>query len=94
VQNYAYQEVLLDEFRRAGIEVIFLNHRVGNTPEDQLLLQAQGVMAEYERAKILERTRRGKRHAASQGKVNVLSCVPYGYRYITNKKVADKRATR
>jgi site-specific DNA recombinase len=85
-RKYAYQEVLLDEFRRAGIEVIFLNHRAGNTPEDELLLQVQGMMAEYERAKILERTRRGKRHAANQGEVSVLSCAPYGYRYITKQE--------
>jgi site-specific DNA recombinase len=85
-RKYAYQEVLLDEFRRAGIEVIFLNHRAGNTPEDELLLQVQGMMGEYERAKILERTRRGKRHAANQGEVSVLSCAPYGYRYITKQE--------
>ena len=39
-------------------------------------------MAEYERAKILERSRRGKRHAADSGLVNALSGAPYGYRYI------------
>jgi DNA invertase Pin-like site-specific DNA recombinase len=32
-----------------------------------LLLQVQGMMAEYERAKILERHRRGKLHAARGG---------------------------
>jgi site-specific DNA recombinase len=39
-------------------------------------------VAEYERAKILERSRRGKRHAARQGAVSVLSGAPYGYRYV------------
>jgi site-specific DNA recombinase len=82
-RKYAYQVMLIDEFQRAGVEVIFLNHRAGRTPEDELLLQVQGMMAEYERAKILERTRRGKRHAASRGAVSVLSGAPYGYRYIT-----------
>jgi DNA invertase Pin-like site-specific DNA recombinase len=37
-------------------------------------LQVQGMVAEYERAKILERSRRGKLHAAREGSVNVLSC--------------------
>ena len=41
------------------------------------------MVAEYERAKILERSRRGKLHAARQGSVNVLSGAPYGYRYIS-----------
>jgi len=45
-------------------------------------LQFQGMIAEYERAQILERSRRGKRHRAKQGEVSVLSGAPYGYRYI------------
>lgn len=81
-RKYAYQVLLLDEFSRCGVEVVFLNHRLGQTPEEDLLLQVQGMVAEYERAKILERSRRGKLHAARQGSVNVLSGAPYGYRYI------------
>ena len=41
------------------------------------------MIAEYERAKIIERHRRGKRHAARAGVVHVLSGAPYGYRYVT-----------
>jgi site-specific DNA recombinase len=41
------------------------------------------MVAEYERAKIIERSRRGKRHAAQCGSINVLSGAPYGYRYIS-----------
>ena len=81
-RKYAYQVLLVDEFRRAGVEVIFLNRELGHSPEDDLLLQVQGMMAEYERAKIVERHRRGKLHAARAGVVNVLSGAPYGYRYI------------
>jgi site-specific DNA recombinase len=47
-----------------------------------LLLQVQGVIAEYERAKFLERSRRGKRHAAQEGRVGILCHAPYGYRYV------------
>ncbi len=50
--------------------------------EDQLLVQFQGMIAEYERAQILERSRRGKRHRAQAGEVSVMSGAPYGYRYI------------
>jgi site-specific DNA recombinase len=82
-RKYAYQVLLVDEFRRAGVEVIFLNRALGQSPEDDLLLQVQGMIAEYERAKIIERHRRGKRHAARSGAVNVLSGAPYGYRYVT-----------
>ena len=82
-RKYAYQVVLVDELQRAGVEVIFLNHKLGRSPEDDLLLQVQGMIAEYERAKIMERSRRGKRHKAQSGVVNVLSGAPYGYRYVT-----------
>jgi len=84
-RNYAHQVLLLDEFTRAGVEVVFLNREVGQTPEDQLLLQVQGMIAEYECAKILERSRRGKRHGAQVGSVSVLSCAPYGYRYVNKQ---------
>jgi site-specific DNA recombinase len=81
-RKYAYQVLLLEEFGRAGVEVLFLKSPKANTPEEELLLQFQGMIAEYERAQIAERSRRGKRHRAKCGLVNVLSGAPYGYRYI------------
>jgi len=82
-RKYAYQVLLVDELEQCGVEVVFLNRQLGQSPEDDLLLQVQGMIAEYERAKILERSRRGKLHAARRGLVNVLSGAPYGYRYIS-----------
>jgi site-specific DNA recombinase len=81
-RNYAYQVLLIDEWRRAGVEIVFLNRSLGQSPEDDLLLQVQGIVSEYERAKIMERSRRGKKHAAQRGSLN-MSHAPYGYRYIT-----------
>jgi site-specific DNA recombinase len=81
-RRYAYQVLLVEELRRAGVEIVFLDRPIGTSAEDDLLLQVQGMVAEYERAKILERSRRGKRHAARAGSVNVLSGAPYGYRYV------------
>src|ERR1700736_3763323 len=85
-RKYAYQFLLLEELQRAGVEVIFLNRELGRTPEDDLLLQVQGVVAEYERAKILERSRRGKQHAARCGCIHVLGGAPYGYRYVRKQE--------
>ena len=82
-RKYAYQVLLVDELRQCAVDVVFLNRQIGTSPEDDLLLQVQGVIAEYERAKIRERCRRGKRHAARRGHVNVLSGAPYGYRYVS-----------
>src|SRR5881398_846191 len=81
-RKYAYQVLLTEELSRCGVEVIFLKAPAGATPEDQLVVQFQGMIAEYERAQFAERCRRGKRHKAQQGLVNVLSGAPYGYRYI------------
>jgi len=84
-RSYAHQVLLIEEFTQAGTQVIFLNRAIGTTPEDSLLLQLQGMFAEYERAKVLERSRRGKRHRAQAGAVSVLSRAPFGYRYITRE---------
>ena len=81
-RKYAYQVLLSEEFSRCGVDVIYLKSPSGDSPEDQLVVQFQGMIAEYERAQIAERHRRGKRHRAQQGVVNVLSEVPYGYRYV------------
>jgi site-specific DNA recombinase len=84
-RSYAHQVLLIEEFTQAGTQVIFLNRPIGTTPEDSLLLQLQGMFAEYERAKVLERSRRGKRHRAQTGSISVLSRAPFGYRYITRE---------
>lgn len=81
-RKYAYQVLLTEELARHGVETVFVRVPRSETPEDQLLLQFQGMIAEYERAQILERSRRGKRHRARQGEVSVLSGAPYGYRYV------------
>ena len=85
-RRYAHQVLLVDEFRRAGAEIVFLNRPIGETAEDDLLLQVQGVIAEYERAKILERSRRGRRHAARSGSVSALTGAPFGYRYVSRNQ--------
>src|SRR6195952_139012 len=79
-RKYAYQVLLLEEFRRAGAEVVFLQHPISDDPNDQLLLQIQGAVAEYERAVLAERFRRGKLQRARDGGI-VGSKAPYGYHY-------------
>src|SRR5271166_1805361 len=81
-RKYAYQVLLAEELARCGVELIFLRAPSGATAEDQLPVQFQGMISEYERAQILERSRRGKRHRAQSGEVSVMSCAPYGYCYI------------
>jgi site-specific DNA recombinase len=88
-RKFAYQALLLEEFARAGVRVEFIkNGTRGDTPEDQLLVQFQGMFAEYEKAQLMERYRRGKAHRARTGSVNVLGGAPFGYRYIRKSDLA------
>ncbi len=79
-RKYAYQVLLLEEFRRANCDVVFLQRPITDDPNDQLLLQIQGAIAEYERAVLAERFRRGKLQKARDGHI-LSGKAPYGYRY-------------
>lgn len=99
-RKYAYQAILIDEFKANNVTLIFQNSPTPQTAGDNLLLQMQGMFAEYERAQIAERSRRGKKHKAKIGSVSVLSNAPYGYRYIKSPKgllsyfeIIDKEAS-
>ncbi len=84
-RKYAYQVVLLEELRKAGCQVVFLHHPISDDPNDQLLLQIQGAIAEYERAVLGERFRRGKLQKARAGQY-LGGRAPYGYRYIPKQE--------
>ena len=89
-RKFAYQALLIEEFARAGTRVEFVKGPRGDSPEDQLMVQFQGMFAEYEKAQLMERYRRGKAFRARSGSVNVLGGAPFGYRYIN--KTADSGA--
>jgi len=81
-RQYAHQWILIDEMKRAGVKVMFVNQpAVEDNPQGQLLLGIQGLFSEYERAVITDRLRRGKLHRVRHGEL-VNPVPPYGYRYI------------
>jgi len=81
-RSYAYQVLILEELEHYRVAVRFLDGpAVTDDPQSKLLVQVQGVIAEYERAKIAERYRRGKLHRSRAGSV-IFWRVPYGYRRI------------
>lgn len=82
-RKYAYQVILIEELKKNGVEIRFKSSPPSDSPEGALLEQMQGMFAEYERAQIVERTRRGKTHKARKGHVSVLTKAPYGYKYIS-----------
>ncbi|WUS53600.1 recombinase family protein (plasmid) [Streptomyces mirabilis] len=81
-RKFAYQALLIEEFARAGTRVEFVRGPRGDTPEDQLMVQFQGMFAEYEKAQPMERYRRRKTYRARSGSINVLGGALFGYRYL------------
>jgi site-specific DNA recombinase len=79
---YAYQFLVLEELARHGVRVLFSDAPpLDDDPQARLLVQMQGVIAKYERAKIAERYRRGKLYRARAGEA-IFWKVPYGYRRV------------
>jgi len=87
-RKFACQALLIEELARSGVRVEFVKGPRGDSPEDQLLVQFQGMFAEYEKAQLAERYRRGKAHRARAGSVNVLGGAPFGYRYLRKNEHA------
>jgi site-specific DNA recombinase len=83
-RNYGHQILLMEEFQRGDCHVVFIQRPIGQGPDENLLLQMQGVIAQYEHAKIQERTRRGKLHRMRQGEL-VSGQRVFGYAYIKRK---------
>jgi site-specific DNA recombinase len=79
-RNYVHQVLLLEELQRHGCQVEFIDRPLSNDPQDQLLLQIRGAVAEYERTLIAERTRRGRLHKLQSGQMLPWTRPPYGYR--------------
>jgi site-specific DNA recombinase len=83
-RRYAYQILLLEEFRKAACTVEFIERPISDDPHDQLLLQIQGAIAEDERAVLAERFRRGKLQKARAGQWGA-GRAPDGYRYVPKR---------
>jgi site-specific DNA recombinase len=89
-RQFAYQYILLEEFERAGCEVVFVRQPFGDSPADRMLREVAGVFAEYECALIQERCRRGRLHAAKSGQF-WLKEGPYGYTYVPKTEACPSR---
>ena len=73
--------LLTDEFERARTRLEFITQELDASPEGKMFFAIRGAVAEYERAKIRERTIRGRLEKARQGKVISRAAAPFGYRY-------------
>jgi site-specific DNA recombinase len=84
-RRYSYQELVMDELREAGIEVVFVTIPAPKNSEEKILYGVRGLFAEYERVKIGERFRLGKIRKVKEGHILVSEPL-YGYRYIAKQE--------
>jgi site-specific DNA recombinase len=77
-RKFVLQALILDEMERLGVKTIFLEGGAVDDPLSKLMHQITGAVAEFERAKITERYRRGKLYRARCGEI-VSPDVPFGY---------------
>jgi site-specific DNA recombinase len=84
-RHYAHQWLLIEEFEKMNTPLIFLQNPFGDSPQGKLLTQMQGMIAEYERAQIAERTRRGRLEKARQGECMPWAYTCYGYRSLPKR---------
>ena len=93
-RKYAYQVLILEELTRCGVEVVFLRNPPGRGPEENLLLQVQGMIAEYERAKIMERRRRGSSTPPATAQSTCSAARPTATVTSASTRAAARRAIR
>ncbi len=84
-----HQMILAEEFEKQGIKLEFITQDMGTSPEDRMFFNMRGLIAEYEREKISERTMRGSREKARQGKVVSSGAVSFGFIYNKEKATLE-----
>lgn len=83
-RRLALQLLVIEECEKAGVKLDFLSAPSTDSMEGRLLLNLLGSIAEFERAKIAERTMRGRKEKARQGLI-VGGRRPYGYDVIEGR---------
>lgn len=85
----AYHYLLKKEFEEYDCRLRSLNDRGDGSPEGELTDGILDQLAKFERAKIAERTRRGKLRKAREGKITATMKPPYGFRYNATRDDLD-----
>jgi len=88
-RKFVHQEILREEWERAGCQLVYVQGPQGDRPEDRMFAQLQGIFAEYERTVFLERCRRGRIQRARTGQPPYPA--PYGYRYLPRQEGQQAR---
>jgi len=89
-----HQMILAEEFEKQGIKLEFITQDMGTSPEDRMFFNMRGLVSEYEREKIRERTMRGSREKARQGKVVSAGAIPFGFCYNKEKATLEENSEK
>ena len=77
-RNLTNQLLLADEIEKSGVNLYFVTGDYDASPEGRLFFSIRGAISAFEKAKIRERTQRGRKAKANSGKI-VHNARPYGY---------------
>ncbi|MCK4553524.1 recombinase family protein [Candidatus Parcubacteria bacterium] len=81
-RKVAYQQIIIADILKYQKQIIINGKDYIENPENELSLTVLGAVAEFERAKFVERSVRGRRHKVRQGIPATGGNVPYGYTHV------------
>ena len=81
-RDVAYQTIILGELLKYGKQIIIKGRDYVNNPENKFTVTVLGAVAELERAKIIERTTRGRPHRLRMGELSSNGHRIYGWDYV------------
>jgi site-specific DNA recombinase len=77
-----HQNIVIEDITRHKKRLVINGEDYESNPENYFKLTILGAVAQLERAKIVERTTRGRRHKLRMGQVVSQGAITFGYRYI------------
>jgi site-specific DNA recombinase len=85
-RNPIHIAIIAEECEKHSVELIFVTEPLDRSPEGALIRYVKGYAAQIEREKIRERTLRGKREKARQGKLATGGRCLFGYDIADGKR--------
>jgi site-specific DNA recombinase len=89
-RDVSHLGIIKRDLERHGVQIVFRKLPTSSSPTHDLMVNILGSFAQFERALIADRTRRGKRFKVEVRKLYVGSHPPFGYRYVCGDKKAGR----
>jgi site-specific DNA recombinase len=81
-RDVEYQRIIVGELLKHGKQITINGKDYEQNPENKLTLTMLGAFSEFERAKIIERTTRGRLHRLRMGEMSSNGHRIFGYHYV------------